>query len=88
MVGPPPIADAGTNARIAALDAALAVLCRRIGQPYVPVFAALAADPAWIHEVAAGDGAHPAAGGYAQLARVVGASPHWNEFLAACPVAA
>jgi lysophospholipase L1-like esterase len=77
MVGPPPVADAATNAWIAALDQALAGLCGRIGQAYVAVYDALAADPAWMHEVAAGDGAHPGAAGYARLARIVGADPAW-----------
>jgi lysophospholipase L1-like esterase len=82
MVGPPPIADAEANTRIAALDQALAALCARIAQPYVAVFAALAADPVWMHEAAAGDGAHPGASGYACLAALVGASPRWHDLLA------
>jgi acyl-CoA thioesterase-1 len=88
LVGPPPVGDADTNARIATLDAALAALCGRIGQPHVAVFAALAADPVWMREVAAGDGAHPGAAGYARLAGLVGAAPPWNDFLAARRVAA
>ena len=83
MVGPPPVADGDANARIAALDLALAELCARIGQAYLPVFAALAADPSWMDEVAAGDGAHPAAAGHGRLAALVGAAPQWVAFLGA-----
>lgn len=88
MVGPPPVADAATNDRIAALDAALVRLCARLSLAYVPVFANLADDPIWRREVAAGDGAHPAAAGYRQLAALVAASREWQDFLAAAPVAA
>jgi acyl-CoA thioesterase-1 len=83
MVGPPPIADAATNLRIGALDSALAELCLRIGQPYVPVFAELARDKTWMDDVLAGDGAHPGAAGYARLAAHVGNAPAWNTLIAA-----
>jgi lysophospholipase L1-like esterase len=85
MVGPPPIADGETNERIAALDVALATLCAKIGQAYVPVFDALAADATWMAEVAAGDGAHPGAPGYDALAAIVSAGRAWTRFLAAAP---
>jgi lysophospholipase L1-like esterase len=83
MVGPPPIADADTNTRIAALDAALATLCARIGQPYVAVFDRLADDATWMTEAAAGDGAHPGADGYAALAAIVAADAAWTALIGA-----
>ena len=53
--------------------------CADRGVPYVPVVAALAADPVWRSEVAAGDGAHPGAAGYARLAELV--RPAWERWL-------
>jgi acyl-CoA thioesterase-1 len=79
VVGPPAVADAAQNERIAELDDRFARLCTEHAAPYVPVAAALAADPAWTAEVTVGDGAHPGAGGYALLAGLV--RPHWDAWL-------
>lgn len=80
VVGPPPVADAGHIARTARLDTRFAELCAGRGVPYAPVLAALAADPAWTAEVAAGDGAHPGAAGYTALADLVW--PRWRAWTA------
>lgn len=79
VVGPPAVADAAQNDRIAALDDRFARACAGHGVPYVPVATALAAHPTWAAEVAAGDGAHPGAGGYAVLAGLV--RPHWQRWI-------
>ncbi len=79
VVGPPATADDAQNARIGALDARFARACAERDVPYVPVVAALTADPTWRAEVAAGDGAHPGADGYAVLAGLV--RPHWQRWL-------
>jgi lysophospholipase L1-like esterase len=79
MVGPPPVADRVQNRRIAALDAQFAAVCASTGAPYVTVFAPLRDAPAWMDEVAAGDGAHPAAAGYDLLTDLV--EPAWQEWL-------
>jgi lysophospholipase L1-like esterase len=79
VVGPPAVADAAQNERIADLDDRFARTCADHGVPYVSVVAALAADPTWREEVAAGDGAHPGADGYALLAGLV--RPHWQRWL-------
>jgi lysophospholipase L1-like esterase len=80
VVGPPAVADDDHNERTAALDDRFAHHCADRGVPYVPVVRALAADPDWMREVAAGDGAHPGAAGYTVLADLV--RPHWQEWLA------
>jgi lysophospholipase L1-like esterase len=80
VVGPPAVADDAHNERTAALDDRFAHHCADRGVPYVPVVRALAADPVWMREVAAGDGAHPGAAGYTVLADLV--RPHWQEWLA------
>lgn len=80
MVGPPPIADAECNRRIAHLSGALDGLCAGLGVPYLPVFDALARSLAWMAEAATGDGAHPGEGGYKALALLVSAWPAWRAW--------
>ncbi len=81
VVGPPPVAERAQDRRIAALDAVLRASADRLGVPYVGVHAALARDPRWTEEVARGDGAHPAADGYALLADLV--TPTWRSWIRA-----
>lgn len=83
VVGPPPVADPAHAARTAALDAAFAAVCASSAVPYVPVLDALLVDGTWTDEVAAGDGAHPGAGGYARLADLVW--PAWAAWIGADP---
>ena len=85
MIGPPPIADAAINARIEDLNGALRATAARGGVPYCDVFAALAADTGWMRDVAAWDGAHPGARGYAALARLITAWPTWREWFQRTP---
>ena len=80
MVGPPPIADAAVNARIAALVPELRAVCRDLSVPFLDVFAALQAS-AWVREAAANDGAHPERGGYQALAALVDRWPPWRAWL-------
>jgi acyl-CoA thioesterase-1 len=79
VVGPPAVADDAQNQRIADLDARFARTCDERGVPYVSVTADLAADPIWRAEVAASDGAHPGAAGYAVLAGLV--RPSWERWV-------
>lgn len=83
VVGPIPVGEPNADRRVLELDAAFARLCdgRRIG--YAPVAPALAADATWRAEAHAGDGAHPAAAGYAKLAELVlaGGFRAWLEEL-------
>jgi len=73
VVGPPPVADADHADRIEALSARFAAVCAARGVPCVEVVSDLRRTGPWIGEAAAGDGAHPGAGGYAQLAALVAA---------------
>lgn len=81
MVGPPPIDDDAVNARTRVLSDRLGDVCAELGVPYLPIFAALEDIPVWRHEAAAGDGAHPGAGGYQALADLVAAWPQWRRAL-------
>ena len=71
VVGPGPVGDPLRDDGIAALSAAFAGLAARRGAPFVSVIDELRASAVWSGEAAAGDGAHPAAGGYEELARLV-----------------
>jgi len=71
VAGPAPSGDPAQDERIRALSAAFAELAAARGVPFVAVLDALCADGAWSAEAAAGDGSHPAAGGYEAYARLV-----------------
>jgi acyl-CoA thioesterase I len=81
VVGPPPVADRAQNRRIAALDERFTTTAAEAGAPYVAVFATLRRTPAWMDEVAAGDGSHPGAAGYGLLTDLV--AQVWLEWLLA-----
>ena len=82
MVGLVPIVPDDARERSRKLDAAFAELCARLGLPYLSVFDGLMQTPVWLDEARAGDGAHPAAGGYARLAELVLASTAWRVWMA------
>lgn len=71
VVGPPPVGEPEPDARIAALAGRLHAVCAARAVPFADVTGALAASAVWRAEAAAGDGAHPGAGGYELLARLV-----------------
>ena len=71
VVGPPPVDDDGQAERIVARSERFAEACASRRVPYVPVVDDLRRTGPWIAEARAGDGAHPGAGGYAQLAELV-----------------
>jgi acyl-CoA thioesterase I len=71
VAGPPPVGDAAQQARVVALSEAFAEVCAARDVPFWPVAQTLLASPTWLEEAAAGDGAHPAAGGYELLARTL-----------------
>lgn len=78
VVGPLPVADAEHNERIEHLDGLFWTGCRGAAVPYVSVFKPLRCDEAWRTEVQPGDGAHPSADGYHQLAELVW--PTWYRW--------
>jgi lysophospholipase L1-like esterase len=84
VVGPAPIDDDAANDRIAELSYAYRILCARHRVPYVPLVEELRDNEVWRREIAAGDGAHPGAGGYAEIARLVLAAG-WLEWLRSSP---
>ena len=80
VVGPAPVCDAGQTARIAELSKRLASVCATRGVVFCDVLEPLRASATWCGEAAAGDGAHPAAGGYEALAELILAGG-WLDWL-------
>lgn len=79
VVGPPPVLDADHNERTAGLDDLFRAVCRDAGGvPYVSVLHQLTCNDTWMKEVEHGDGAHPGANGYRQLAELV--RPAWESW--------
>ncbi|MFE4105008.1 GDSL-type esterase/lipase family protein [Almyronema epifaneia] len=79
MIGPPAIADAEQNQRLAALSEQLAQVCQTVAVPYLEIYTATARSPVWLAELQAGDGAHPGAAGYSELAQLIS---HWSAWQA------
>lgn len=80
MISPPPIADREQNQRINALSHQFASICAEIEVPYLDVFTPLSSSRLWQQQVAAGDGAHPEAEGYAELAQRVIEWSAWQDW--------
>lgn len=80
VIGPAAIDDEAMNGRIAALSAAFEEICDERGVPFVPLVEELRQSHLWRQEVAVGDGAHPGAWGYIEIARLVLAAG-WLDWL-------
>lgn len=80
VVGPAAVDDEAENDRIAELSYAYRVLCARHRVPFVPLVDELRGSEVWRREIAARDGAHPGAAGYAEVARLVLAAG-WLDWL-------
>ncbi|MDJ0948955.1 MAG: GDSL-type esterase/lipase family protein [Alphaproteobacteria bacterium] len=68
------------NDRTRELSGAYARMAEERAIPYFDSFGALADNPRWSGALAAGDGIHPVAAGYAQLAELIGAWPAWRAW--------
>ena len=82
MIGAVPMPDEAIRSRSRALDQAYGPLCARLGVPFLSVFDDLMATPVWLDEARAGDGAHPGAGGYTRMSKLILASPVWQKWMA------
>ena len=93
MIGPTPIDEAkmptrfGTvprdlkNARIAKMSRILEGIAAEVSVPYLDLYTPLADDTAFARSLAAGDGVHPTADGYAIMAARIGAWSGWRRWL-------
>jgi len=80
LLGPPPVALADADQRIASLSRALAALAAELAVPYLDLYTPLAAMPLWRLEITIGDGAHPGAAGYALVADLVEGWVRWRRW--------
>ena len=80
MISPGATLDPEQNARTQALSHQFAQLCAELDIPYLDVLSPLSQSPVWMAEVAAGDGAHPDSGGYAEYARLIETWDAWNTW--------
>lgn len=80
VVGPAPSGDPGQDERVRELSRSFAGVAARHEVPFAAVLDALRASGTWAAEAAAGDGTHPAAGGYVELAGLVLAAG-WLDWL-------
>lgn len=79
VIGPPPVSDPDQNLRIDELSGRFDSICTVAGTPYVDVYPELVNSAVWMAEVRTGDGSHPGASGYAELAELV--FPTWWSWL-------
>ena len=78
FIGPPAVDDDYQNERISALSDALQQEAKSPGIPFLGCFASTVADSVWRRQVHEGDGFHPDANGYEQLAAIIEAPlPEW-----------
>lgn len=83
MISPAAIAEAEQNSRIQTLSHHFATVCQELNIPYLDVLTPLSRSPIWMQEVVAGDGAHPDAGGYTELAEQVQNWSAWKNWFTA-----
>ena len=81
FVGPAAVGNPLVDERIAALTPMLAALCAELAIPFLDLYSPLAANRAWSGHIAAGDGIHPTAAGYAVIADLVEAWPAWRAWV-------
>lgn len=83
MISPLPVADdEKITDRIADMARQLATIARANGVMYANIFEEVRASAVWRQEALAGDGAHPATGGYAHVAELLSQNSVWRDWLA------
>jgi acyl-CoA thioesterase-1 len=85
VIGPAPVDDPRQNERVKVLSASFADVSSNAGVRFIGVIEQLLDAPIWMSQVSAGDGAHPAAEGYDELAELI-LRAGWTAWLRA-PVA-
>lgn len=77
----PPAQDPVWSARNRSLGQGLLAVCGELGVPAFDLYAPLAASASYMASLAAGDGIHPDAGGYGEMAALLRAWPPLAELL-------
>jgi acyl-CoA thioesterase-1 len=71
LVGPPAVDDGDQNDRISRLNEILREESRQLGIPFLPCFDGTLENAIWRREIREGDGFHPGAAGYEELATII-----------------
>ncbi len=79
VVAPPPGIDDEHNHRTMELDERFTAICDEEQIPYLRIHQPLRNNDIWMRELREGDGYHPDAPGYEQIASLIG--PHWLRWL-------
>ncbi len=83
VLGPLPVLDdTEIDARVAALEPAIAAVAAKLNLPFVPLFGFATSSEAWCRGAASRDGTHSDAAGYAALAAHLLAQPTVRDFFA------
>jgi lysophospholipase L1-like esterase len=83
FVGPPPVLDEGHTARSRETSVALGAACARLGVPFLDPMPGLSESALYMRDLEDGDGVHPGAGGYLELAGLVNAWEDWGKVVGA-----
>ncbi len=83
MISPPPITDTQQNTRTEKRCEDFGMVCQALEIPFLDIFTPLSQSPSWWHALEAGDGAHPGAEGYAEIAHLVQGWSVWNGWFSA-----
>ena len=82
LLGPPPVADEALNRRNEDSSRSYKALATELAVPYLDIYTPLRQNETWMAEVKKVDGYHPAAAGYAALAKLVLQWPAWRVWFA------
>lgn len=80
MISPPPIADSKQNALTEKRCEDFLLTCSELKIPYLDIFTPLSQSQSWHKAVEAGDGSHPGADGYVEIADLIQEWSVWQHW--------
>jgi acyl-CoA thioesterase I len=80
MISPPPIDDMPQNTRTQKLCEDFCRVCTELEIPFLDIFSPLSQSTVWQEAMESGDGAHPSAAGYAEIARLIQLWTGWTNW--------
>lgn len=80
MISPPPIADPKQNTLTKKLCEDFGLTCWELKIPYLDIFTPLSQSKSWHEAVMVGDGSHPGAEGYAEIADLIQEWSVWQHW--------
>jgi lysophospholipase L1-like esterase len=80
MISPPPIINVQQNTRTKQLCEEFFMICQELKIPFLDIFTPLSQSTSWQEAIEGGDGAHPGAEGYAEIARLIQSRSVWTNW--------